>query len=70
MKERRFVARDRTKQELNGRRLFVRSAADIESKEFLAILVSYQRSSFAALVFVNSVFLWVALSWDYGKYQV
>jgi transposase-like protein len=41
VKERRFVARDETKQELNGRRLFVWSAADIESKEFLAIRVSY-----------------------------
>ena len=54
-KERRFVAIDETKQKVNGRQLFVWSAIDIETKELLAIWASYQRSSFAALVFVRMV---------------
>jgi DDE domain len=55
VKERRFVAIDETKQKINGRQLFVWSAIDVETKELLAMWASYQRSSFAALVFVKTV---------------
>jgi transposase-like protein len=55
VKERRFVAIDETKQKVNGRQLFVWSAIDNETRELLAIWASYQRSSFAALVFVRMV---------------
>lgn len=54
-KARRFVAIDETKQKVNGRQLFVWSAIDVETRELLAIWASYQRSSFAALVFVKRV---------------
>jgi putative transposase len=55
VRERRLVAIDETKQKVNGRQLFVWSATDTETKELLAIWASYQRSSFAALVFVRKV---------------
>lgn len=40
---------------MNGRQLFVWSAIDTETEELLAVYASYQRSSFAALVFVRRV---------------
>ena len=54
-KARRLVAMDETKQKVNGKQLFVRSAIDVESRELLAIYASYQRSSINALIFVKTV---------------
>jgi transposase-like protein len=54
-KVRRVVAMDETKQKVNGRQLFVWSATDTETRGLLAVYASYQRSSFAALVFVRMV---------------
>jgi putative transposase len=54
-KERRIVAMDETKLKISGRQVFVWAAIDVETKELLAVYVSYYRSHVNTIVFLKRV---------------
>ncbi len=54
-KERKLVAVDETKLKIRARRVFVWGAMDCDTRELLAVYVSYYRSSINTLVFLKRV---------------
>jgi transposase-like protein len=52
---RRLVAVDEAKAKLNGERLYLWAAIDVDTKEVLAIYASWQRSGLNAYIFVRKV---------------
>jgi transposase-like protein len=54
-RERRLVAVDETRLKVNGSRLFVWAAIDVDSREVLALDASWQRSALIAWLFLGRV---------------
>ncbi|MEM2260444.1 MAG: DDE-type integrase/transposase/recombinase [Candidatus Methanomethylicaceae archaeon] len=54
-KYRKIIAIDETKTKINGKLIYLWAAIDINTKEIIAIYVSYQRSSIDAYIFLRIV---------------